>query len=93
MQSGIPDGVPFSNQCGYAMPSSTADRQGGRRTGRGKRVELYHEFQKIAAEDLPLINVAEWGFITVRATACTTSPQSALGDVALGGYVDRRVTR
>ena len=26
---------------------------------------LYNQVQQVVAEDLPLINVAEWGFITV----------------------------
>jgi peptide/nickel transport system substrate-binding protein len=29
------------------------------------RTVLYKDFQKQVAADLPLINVAEWGFITV----------------------------
>ena len=66
VQSGIPDGVPFSNQGGYrnteldaviAKAAETIDAEA--------RTELYREFQKIVAADLPLINVAEWGFITV----------------------------
>ncbi|MBB6468981.1 peptide/nickel transport system substrate-binding protein [Aminobacter lissarensis] len=66
VQSGIPDGVPFSNQGGYkndeldgliAKAAETLDPSA--------RIELYKEFQKKVAADLPLINVAEWGFITV----------------------------
>jgi peptide/nickel transport system substrate-binding protein len=66
VQSGIPDGVPFSNQGGYknaeidaliAKASETLDS--------GARTELYKEFQKKVAADLPLINVAEWSFISV----------------------------
>ncbi|MDH4986224.1 ABC transporter substrate-binding protein [Aminobacter anthyllidis] len=66
VQSGIPDGVPFSNQGGYkndeldsliAKAAETLDAKA--------RIELYKEFQKKVAADLPLINVAEWGFITV----------------------------
>jgi peptide/nickel transport system substrate-binding protein len=66
VQSGIPDGVPFSNQGGYknaeldgiiAKAAETLDPDA--------RIALYREFQKKVAEDLPLINVAEWGFITV----------------------------
>jgi peptide/nickel transport system substrate-binding protein len=30
-----------------------------------KRTELYKDFQKKVVEDLPLINVAEWSFISV----------------------------
>ena len=33
--------------------------------GTAARTELYKEFQREVAADLPLINVAEWGFITV----------------------------
>ncbi|TIR64947.1 MAG: ABC transporter substrate-binding protein, partial [Mesorhizobium sp.] len=66
VQSGIPDGVPFSNQGGYknadldaliAKASETLDTSA--------RTELYKEFQKMVAADLPLINVAEWSFISV----------------------------
>jgi peptide/nickel transport system substrate-binding protein len=66
VQSGIPAGVGFSNQGGYvnaaldgviAKAAETVDTKA--RTG------LYNEFQKLVVEDLPLINVAEWGFITV----------------------------
>lgn len=66
VQSGIPDGVPFSNQGGYknaeldaliVKASETLDASA--------RTELYKEFQKKVAADLPLINVAEWSFISV----------------------------
>jgi len=66
VQSGIPDGVPFSNQGGYknaeldaliAKASETLDT--------AARTDLYKEFQKKVAADLPLINVAEWSFISV----------------------------
>jgi peptide/nickel transport system substrate-binding protein len=66
VQSGIPDGVPFSNQGGYknaeldaliAKASETLDADA--------RTELYKEFQKEVAADLPLINVAEWSFTSV----------------------------
>ncbi|CDX57190.1 Extracellular solute-binding protein family 5 [Mesorhizobium plurifarium] len=66
VQSGIPDGVPFSNQGGYknadldaliVKASETLDT--------AARTELYKEFQKKVAADLPLINVAEWSFISV----------------------------
>lgn len=66
VQSGIPAGVPFSNQGGYSNPRAdeliaraleTIDTE--------IRTELYNEFQRLVAADLPLINVAEWGFITV----------------------------
>jgi peptide/nickel transport system substrate-binding protein len=66
VKSGTPDGVPFSNQGGYANAELDAliDQAAGE-LDEGKRTELYKEFQRKVAEDLPLINVAEWGFITV----------------------------
>jgi len=68
VQSGIPDGVPFSNQGGYA--NAELDALIAKAAGEldpAKRVELYREFQKKVAADLPLINVAEWGFTSVAA--------------------------
>lgn len=68
--SGTPDGVPFSNQGGYkdeqldalvAKANETIDV--------AARTELFKEFQVQVAEKLPLINVAEWGFITVARTS------------------------
>jgi peptide/nickel transport system substrate-binding protein len=70
VQSGIPDGVPFSNQGGYkneglddmiAKAAETLDPD--------KRIALYRDFQRKVAEDLPLIDVAEWGFTTVALTS------------------------
>ncbi len=67
VQSGIPDGVPFSNQGGYA--NAEVDALIAKAAGtldENARVGLYHDFQKLVAADLPLINVAEWGFTTVK---------------------------
>ncbi len=66
VQSGIPDGVPFSNQGGYANKDLDAlIEQAASELDEAKRTELYKDFQKQVAADLPLINVADWGFITV----------------------------
>ncbi|MEB2843319.1 ABC transporter substrate-binding protein [Rhizobiales bacterium RZME27] len=66
VQSGIPAGVPFSNQGGYVNPSLDAIIAKAVETiDSGERTKLYNEFQKTVAGDLPLINVAEWGFISV----------------------------
>ncbi|MCC6984623.1 MAG: ABC transporter substrate-binding protein [Bauldia sp.] len=65
-QSGTPAGVPFSNQGGYANPE--VDRliaEAASTVDSAARSELYKELQRLVVEDLPLINVAEWGFITV----------------------------
>lgn len=64
------EGVPFSNQGGYSNPAIdkliddalvTVDEKA--------RTDLYNQFQQAVAEDLPLINVVEWGFITVARTS------------------------
>ena len=47
-----------------------ADRDRLDRELTAARTELYKEFQKDVAADLPLINVAEWGFITVARDVC-----------------------
>lgn len=66
VRSGTPGGVPFSNQGGYANADLDAlIDQAASELDEAKRVSLYHDFQKKVDEDLPLINVAEWGFITV----------------------------
>ncbi|RFC68467.1 MULTISPECIES: ABC transporter substrate-binding protein [Mesorhizobium] len=66
VRSGTPDGVPFSNQGGYVnseldnlidRAAVTLDEQA--------RIALYQEFQRRVVDDLPLINVVEWNFITV----------------------------
>jgi len=68
--SGTPGGVPFSNQGGFkdeqldalvAKANETIDV--------AARTELFKELQVLVAEQLPLINVAEWGFITVARTS------------------------
>jgi peptide/nickel transport system substrate-binding protein len=65
-QSGLPAGVPFSNQYGYANPAmDELIAKGAAEIDDAKRVAIYKEFQKLVAEDLPLINVAEFSFITV----------------------------
>ncbi len=65
-QGGLPAGVPFSNQYGYdsaAMNDIIA--QAAVATDDNERIRLYRAFQALAAEDLPLIPVAEFTFITV----------------------------
>ncbi|MGO4706869.1 ABC transporter substrate-binding protein [Microvirga sp. 2MCAF38] len=66
VQSGVPDGVPFSNQGGYAKPELDGlIAKAAETIGEKARTDLYKDLQRLAAADLPLINVAEWGFITV----------------------------
>ncbi|KAB0679121.1 ABC transporter substrate-binding protein [Aureimonas leprariae] len=66
VRSGTPAGVPFSNQGGYANPALDAVIDKAARTVvEADRTALYRDFQRLVGEDLPLINVAEWSFITV----------------------------
>ncbi len=65
-QGGLPAGVPFSNQYGYADPAMDAIvAKAARSIDEQERVELYRAFQRRAAADLPLIHVAEFSFLTV----------------------------
>jgi peptide/nickel transport system substrate-binding protein len=65
-QGGLPAGVPFSNQYGYDSPvMNDIIAKAAVATDPAERVRLYHAFQKRAAEDLPLIHVAEFTFTTV----------------------------
>lgn len=85
-QSGLPAGVPFSNQGGYANPkvdeiiaraASTLDA--------AERIRAYAELQKLVVADLPLINVAEWGFTSVaskRLGGVASNPRWAVSNWA-----------
>ncbi len=66
VQSGIPAGVPFSNQGGYANAELDGIiAKAAETVDADARTALYRTFQERVASDLPLLNVAEWGFITV----------------------------
>ena len=66
VQSGIPAGVGFSNQGGYANAELDGIiAKAAETVDEAARTDLYRQFQKLVVADLPLINVAEWGFITV----------------------------
>jgi peptide/nickel transport system substrate-binding protein len=68
--SGTPDGVPFSNQGGFANDALDAlIAKANETVDVAARTELFKAFQTLVAEQLPLINVAEWGFITVARTS------------------------
>ncbi|WEX10450.1 ABC transporter substrate-binding protein [Chelativorans sp. AA-79] len=70
VKSGIPAGVPFSNQGGFENQELDALIEKANTTvDTAERTELFKEFQKRVAETLPLINVAEWGFVTVARTS------------------------
>ena len=59
--------MPFSNQYGYDSPAmNELIAQGrGRATRSPSACGSTSDFQQLAAEDLPLIHVAEFTFITV----------------------------
>lgn len=70
VKGGTPAGVPFSNQGGYANPALDAlIDQANVTVDVAARTELFKRFQTLVGEELPLINVAEWGFITVARTS------------------------
>lgn len=86
VRSGTADGVPFSNQGGYInaeldalidKANTTVDEEA--------RTDLFKEFQRLVDADLPLINVAEWGFTTVankRVLEVSNNPRWAVSNWA-----------
>jgi peptide/nickel transport system substrate-binding protein len=91
-QSGLPAGVPFANQYGYANPAVDALIQKAVATiDEAERVKLYREFQRLVVQDVALINVAEFSFITVARDSVlnvSNNPRWAVSnwaDTALAG--------
>lgn len=86
VEGGIPAGVPFSNQGGYANAELDAlIAKAAREIDEKRRTALYHQFQQMVDADLPLINVAEWGFITVardRVKNVSSNPRWAVSNWA-----------
>ena len=65
-QGGLPAGVPFSNQYGYDDAAMNATiRAAARSVDAAERSAHYRAFQRLAAEQQPLIHVAEFTFVTV----------------------------
>jgi peptide/nickel transport system substrate-binding protein len=65
-QGGLPPGVPFSNQYGYNSPAmNDILTRAAVAVQDAERVRLYSDFQRLAAQDVPLVHVAEFTFITV----------------------------
>ena len=65
-QSGLPAGAPFTNQYGYKNDAvDTLIAKGAVTLNDGLRAGIYQDLQRLVAEDLPLINVADFSFITV----------------------------
>ena len=86
VRSGQPDGVPFSNQGGYVNPELDALIDKANATiDTAERTELFRQFQRLVDADLPLINVAEWGFTTVaskRVLNVSNNPRWAVSNWA-----------
>ncbi|MCX7630663.1 MAG: ABC transporter substrate-binding protein [Geminicoccaceae bacterium] len=69
-ESGLPAGVPFSNQYGYANPEmDRVIRAAARALDPEERAALYRRFQRLAMEDLPIVPVCEFTFLTVARTS------------------------
>ncbi len=65
-ESGIAAGVPWSNQFGYANPKmDEIIRAAASELDAGKRIRLYRDFQKLATEDLPIIHLVDFSFLSV----------------------------
>lgn len=85
-QGGLPDGVPFSNQYGYA--NAKVDEliaKAAATIDDAERALLYKTFQKDVVADLALINVAEFSFITVasdKVKNVSNNPRWAVSDWA-----------
>jgi len=90
-QSGLPPGVPFANQYGYANPVVDGlIRQAISTIDDAERVRLYRAFQKQVVEDVAMINVAEFSFITVArdtVLGVSTNPRWAVSNWADVGLV------
>ncbi|MBI1776710.1 MAG: ABC transporter substrate-binding protein [Proteobacteria bacterium] len=65
-ESGIAPGAFWSNQFGYANPKM--DEIIAKAAGEldaGRRVALYKDFQKLATQDLPIIHLVDFSFLSV----------------------------
>ncbi|RIK85012.1 MAG: ABC transporter substrate-binding protein [Hyphomicrobiales bacterium] len=86
VRSGTPAGVPFSNQGGYENAGIDAlIDEAAETVDTAARTALYRRLQQLVAQDLPLINVAEWGFVTVasdRVANVSSNPRWAVSNWA-----------
>lgn len=85
-ESGLPPGVPFSNQYGYASPAmDEVIRAAARAIDPAERAVLYRRFQRLAMEELPIVPVVEFTFLTVARTSVrnvATNPRWAVSNWA-----------
>ena len=69
-QGGLPAGVPFTNQYGYDDPAMNRIIADALETiDPAARVDLYKKFQRLAGEQQPLLNIADFTFTSVASTA------------------------
>lgn len=91
-QSGLPAGVPFTNQYGYKNEAVDALIAKGAVTLDDKaRAAIYQDLQRLVAADLPLINVADFSFITVasdRVQNVSDNPRWAVSGWANTGLTE-----
>lgn len=91
-QSGLPAGAPFTNQYGYKNDAIDALIAKGAVTLDDKaRAAVYQELQRLVADDLPLINVADFSFITVaneRVQNVSDNPRWAVSNWANTGLAE-----
>ncbi len=65
-QGGLDAGVPFANQWGYDSPEmNDIIAQGISTLDTAARTEVYKDFQRLAQEDLPIVFLTHFTFITV----------------------------
>jgi peptide/nickel transport system substrate-binding protein len=65
-QGGLEAGIPFANQWGYDSPAmNEIIAAAATETDPEARVELYHQFQQLAADDLPIAPLVEFTFTNV----------------------------
>lgn len=65
-QGGLDAGVPFANQWGYNNPEMNEIIERGISTlDTAERTEVYKDFQRLAQDDLPIIFLTHFTFITV----------------------------
>ncbi len=65
-QGGLDAGIPFANQWGYDSPEmNEIIAAAATETDADARVELYKQFQQLAADDLPIAPLVEFTFTTV----------------------------
>ena len=81
--SNIRPGVPFSNTTHYSNPEIDALlEKAGSETDLAKRAELYHEFQKVITNDLPMHYLHEVPFHTVQRDELRALPVGIWGAMA-----------